>query len=370
MIKPIRFCFLLIFIFGVFAQTSWSGDKIEVSREFNLFTSKNLEGYLKPFFTSVEESINSNIFSSAYYKDTWSIGLDVSVSGMFIPNSHTTFDAQRPEDFGNTTIVRTAERRDGQILPDYVENNIQPTIYGGRSTAIYAARQYPVPPGSSNGSDTMNRTVGYVDGNDISFMSGLPTIQLALGLPSRTQVRLRFLTLNVAGEQLMYWGVTASQRIDQFFRMFMPKDRMALAVHAGYSSATRDAGLDFNSLVLGAHISKAWGFGLTLYGGFQYEGMSGKFEAVRDKSESNEYVDSPYQEIRNMEDLSVDISSFNSFRLLGGLSYKIGIVELHADAAWAAQPILTAGLSFTFAEWGESEDEELERQLKLEQDRR
>ncbi len=336
-----------------------AGDKIEFSNEFNMFTSKNLEGYLKPLFTSIEEGINSNLFSTAYYKDAWSIGLDISVSGMFIPNSQTTYNAERPEEFGNTGIVRTAEWRDGEILTDYTGGNIQPTIYGGHSTSIYAARQnawYP---------DSVNKTIGSVEGNDISFMSGLPTVQLTVGLPSRTEVRLRYLSLNVSGSPLTYWGVAAAQRIDQFFNLFDTEQNLAVAVNVAYSQITRDAGLDINTFAVGAFCSKWWDNGLTLYAGLQYENMGGKFEAVRDKSSKDELNDSPYKEIREMQDLSIDISSFTNFRLTGGISYKIGFLELHADAAWASQPILTAGLRFIFAEWGNSVDIERENRNKI-----
>ncbi len=336
----------------------YAGDKIEFSNEFNLFTSKNLEGYIKPFFTSIEESINSNLFSTAYYKDYWSVGLDISVSGMFIPNSQMFFNAERPEEFGNSKIVRTAERRGGNTLIDYIKNNEQPTIYGGRSTAIYAARQNPWFP------DSTNKTIGYVEGNDISFMSGLPTMQLTVGLPSRTQIRFKFLSIGVSGEPLVYWGISASQRLDQFFQTFLPEERMAYAVHIAYAHASRDEGINFSSFAIGGHFSKTWDFGLTFYTGLQFETLSGKLEAVRDKSNADDYTNSPYKEIRNLEDLNVDISSFNKFRLLGGISYKIGSIELHADAAWASQPILTAGISFSFAKWGNSKDLEKERQMK------
>ncbi len=356
----IRFLFLILLLISTLGMTVHAGDKIEVSKEFNLFTSKNLEGYMKPFFTSIEESINANLFSNVYLKDCWSVGLDISVSGMFIPNSQMTFDAERPEDFGNTGIVRTAERREGQTLKDYTDDNIQPTIYGGHSTAIFAARQNPWYP------DSMNKTVGYVEGNDISFMAGLPALQLTVGLPSRTEVRVRFLMLNVSGEPLTYWGVSLAQQIDQFFGLFDPEKQMALSVYGAYAKATRDASIDMGTYSLGAAFSKTMDFGLTFYAGLQYENMTGTFEATRDKEDAEEYNDSPYEEIRNLEDINVDITSFNKFRGLLGIAYQIGMLELHADAAWASQPILTAGITFTFGEWGASKDLERERKKKEE----
>lgn len=356
-----QFLFLILCLFLSFSvSTLKAGEKIEIGKEFNLFTEKNLEGFLKPFFTSLEESINSNIFSTARYKDCWTVGLDFSVSGMFIPNSHTVFDAERPGAFGNTNIVRTGEIRDGEVLTNYIDDNIQPTIYGGSSTALFAARQnawYP---------DSTNKTVGYVEGNNISFMSGLPAIQLTVNIPSRTQVRFRFLTLNVAGESMVYWGVFAAQKVDEFFNLFKPNDLMGLAVHLGYTNASRNPGISLNTFAIGTHFSKSWDYGLTVYAGAQYETISGKFEAVRDKSNPSNYVDNPYEEIRNLNDISINISSFNKFKLLGGVAYRFGFAELHLDAGIASQPIVSAGIHFLFGEWGESQDLELERQIKRE----
>ncbi len=354
----LRYLLMLCLMSSAITPTVFAGDKIEVGKEFNLFTSKNLEGYMKPFFTSIEESINSNIFSNVYLKDCWSIGLDISVSGMFIPDAQMTFDAERPEYFGNTAMVRTAERRQGETLTDYTSDNIQPTIYGGHSTAIFAAPQNHWQP------DSLNKTIGFVEGNDITFMAGLPAIQLLIGLPSRTEVRARFLMFNVSGSPLMYWGISVAQQIDQFFGLFKPEQQMALAVYGAYAKATRDAGIDMGTYSFGAAFSKTMDFGLTFYTGLQYENMSGTFEATRDKEDAADYADSPYEEIRNLEDIYVDISSFNKLRITLGASYQIGLLELHADAAWASQPILTAGLTFTFGEWGKSKDLEREKKEK------
>ncbi len=345
-----------LWIFFQFSVSSQAEDKITLSREFNLFTSKNLEGYLKPLFTSIGESINSNVFTTGNYKDDWSIGIDISVSGMFIPNGQTTYDAERPDAFGDTTIVKTAELRNGKIYRNVVGNNSQPTIFGGQSNGIYAAPQnhrYP---------DTSYKSVAYVEGNDISFMSGIPTIQFIFGFPTRTQIRFRIIAVPMGDNSVTYWGLTASQNVDRFFNLFKPEEKMGLSAHFAYSAINGGPSISLSTWNFGVHFSKSWNNSLSLYAGFQFEGLKGKFEAVRDTMNMDNYVDNPFKEIRDGAPLTVNLASFTAFRILGGVSYKIGPMEIHGDAAWASQPILTFGITFTFGHFGRSKDDEWDEQ--------
>lgn len=356
MIKFQRLYFSLLLVFVVTVGSAIAVP-IEISKEFNLFTSNNLKGYTKPFFTSLQEGINSNIFTTATYRDNWSFGLDISVSGMFIPNSQTTYEADRPDMYGNTSVVKTAEIRDNQIINNMTKSNLQPTVYGGASTAIFAAPQNHKLP------DSMYKSVAYVEGNEINFMSGLPTIQLNIGLPTRTEFRFRFLVLPVQNEALVYWGLMAKQNIDKLFDLFDQEDRMGLAVHLGLSKMSRD-GIDLTALVFGAHFSKAWDNGIAVYTGLQFENMTGKFESVRKNFDPKNVGDSPYLEVRQGKALAFDIDTYTAFKLLGGISYKTGAVELHGDIGWASQPILTAGICFNFAEFGEGKDKKYDDQLE------
>lgn len=337
--------------------SSKAEDKIELSREFNLFTSKNLEGYLKPLFTSIGESINSNVFTTGNYKDDWSIGIDISINGMFIPNGQTTYDAERPDAFGvNTQIVKTAELRNGKLYSDVIGNNSQPTIYGGQSKAIFAAPQNHRLPDSSY------KSVAYVEGNDISFMSGIPTIQFIFGFPTRTQIRFRILAIPTGDFSVTYWGLTVSQNIDRFFNLFKPEEKMGLSAHFAYSAINGGPSISLSTWNYGIHFSKSWNNSLALYAGLQFEGLNGKFEAVRDTANISNYVDNPYEEIRSGKPLSVNMESFTSFRVLGGVSYKMGAIEFHGDAAWASQPIMTFGITFTFGHFGRSKDDEWDKE--------
>lgn len=348
-----------------------AGEPLEISRDFTLFTSKNLQGYLKPLFTSIEESFNTHMYTTAHYKDHWSIGIGlVGVSGMFIPGSHKTYDAELPGAYGNRDIVWTASINGSDTLKDFRSPYEQPTIYGGASHAVFAApqshtgEQFIDPVTGKPLPDTTFKSVAFVEGNNISFMSGVPTVlQLMGGFPTRTQVRIRFWGVPVQDEFTYYLGFMVNQQVDHFFQLFGEDSTLALAVNLGYHTLSRDAGLSMNSFSAGIHFSKEWDNGFTGYVGAMFETMSGEFEAVRENYNPNDVVNSPYPEVRRGDPVKFDIESFNSFRIGGGFAYRTGILELFADAAWAAQPILSFGINLWIAEWGEKERE----QEKIEQ---
>ncbi len=327
--------------------------EISIDREFSLFTSKNMEGYLKPLFTTLSESMNSNLFTTALYDTTWTIALDVSVMGMLIPDAQKSYIAERPDKFGDTNVCRTSEIRNGELLRDYLGPNKQPTIYGGASTAIFSQ------PVNMWAPDSFYKSVAYVEGNNISFMTGVPNLQLIFGFPTGTQFRTKFFFAPVQDETLIYYSLMLNQRLDHFFEVFDPQDKMAFAVNLAYHKLFRDSGIDINSWSAGVHFSKEWLEGLSTYLGFQYEDMNGKFKAIKDTSGASEgIVDSPYEEVRNNEPLEFNIGTFSNYRLLAGVSYKYGVVELHADAAWLTQPAFNIGITFWLGEFGKASKEE------------
>jgi hypothetical protein len=343
--------FLLVMIIIYPYISLYSANDLTINREFSVFTSKNLEGYLKPLFTTVSESLNSNLFTTALYDTTWTIGLDISVMGMLIPNSQKTFTAIRPDKFGDTNVCRTAEIRNGELLRDYLGANIQPTIYGGASTAIFSQ------PVNMWAPDSFYKSVAYVEGNNISFMMGIPNLQLIFGFPTGTQLRTKFFFAPIQNETLLYYSIILNQRFDQFFNIFDPKYKMGLAFNFSFHRLFRDRGIDIRSWACGVHFSKEWFEGLSTYFALQYEDMTGKFIAIKDTTGAyNSIVDSPYEEVRKNDPLEFDIGTFSNFRVLAGASFKYSIFELHADAAWLSQPAFNIGITFWFAEIGKATD--------------
>ncbi len=338
-----------------------------ISKEFTLMTSDNLEGYLKPLFTTVEESVNSNLYTTALHSDSdWTIGINFAVQAFAIPDDQLTYDAVLPADFQDTTLSENVElrsERERRNLPNTVS---QPTIYGGISTPAFSA---PQP------SDDFNyaRTVTFMEGNNISGMPGIPVVQLALGIPTGTQLRFRFVGASFDVEDvnrsLSYYSLGLDQRFDHFFDLFKENDTTAstigLALNANYAAMELTGMYEFTTFAVGLHGSKTWAFQdgaetmdreddgirseLTVFAGVQVEGMDGDFVAIReiDSQNSDDIVNSPYEEIRKGEPINIAIESHNSFRLTGGAAYRFGVLELHASGFLASQ----AGVSFGLGLW-------------------
>lgn len=317
-----------------------NAEEFKISKDFNVFTSKNAQGYLKPLFTTIGESFNTGLYTGANYKNGWSISLDLGIMGMIIPKSQKTYQAELPEDFGNTNITETSEMLGGKLYQNRSGNVEQPTLYGGISNPVFSAPQNLDP------NDTM-RTIAFMEGNNINLMSGIPILYLSVGIPTRTQFKTRFFTGKVGDENLLYYSVAVNQNIDKLFNLFGEDDSKSLALNFAIHKVDY-SNLTMNSWSIGSHISNKFDFGLTLYGGIQYEDFTGHFKAEREKGSNDEDPKSAYQEIREEQPIEFDIETFTNFRALIGASYRIGIFEFHGDIAYASQPVLKAGVSLWF----------------------
>jgi hypothetical protein len=342
-----------------------AGEDIIVPKSFTQFTSKNLEGFLKPAFTTLEQSLNSSFFTFANFEEHWSFAIDISAMGMFIPDAQKAYDAELPQYYDQYDYIKTSENQNGALKTNFGLRTSQPSIYGGTSTPVFAAPRshysshlYTMPNGETISlADTlMFKTISFVEGNQISFMSGLPAIQLIFGMPTYSEVRFRCFFLPVQGETLSYLGIIASQRIDNWFDWFKNDPLTGLAVNFSYHNISRTKSININSWSAGAHFSKGWESGLTAFCGFQYEDMRGSLTLTRTAIMPGEQIDNPYPEIRFNEPLNINIGTFTNYRLLGGLSYRYSFLEIHADAAIASQPILTAGVTFWIAQFGKEKN--------------
>ncbi|MBK9247683.1 MAG: hypothetical protein IPM69_06105 [Ignavibacteria bacterium] len=342
--------FLIGILLSLGSYMMKADENLEITKEFNLITSANAAGYFKPFFTSIGESFNSNTYTVARFVKNWQIGLDISVCGMFIPESQLTFDAALPEQYGTTGITQTSELRGATETRNRSGMVVQPTIYGGISTPTFSAAQRSRGPLEGAKDLKQPGSVTYLEGNNISFMSGLPSIQLSVGFPSQTRLRLRFLPIPISGNSATYFGMMVSQQFNQWVGLFANDSLAGIALNVGYHSLSRTKGISISSFAVGLHASKTWYSGLSVYGGIQYEGMSGSLNFVReqDNSTTGTINDSPFDEIRLQKDLNVNVESFTSIRIGTGVSFKVGAIELHADTAYASQPVLSAGITFWF----------------------
>jgi len=330
---------LLIITILTFTQNIVFSKDLEISREFTLFTSQQAQGYFKPLFTSLGQSINSNLFSNADIQPRWSISFEISALGMFVPNSQKNYNAILPDLFGQNQYVRTAQKIDGTLYQEVSGRISQPTIYGGRSHPVFAAPQNHFPP------DSFYKSVAFVEGNNIIFMSGLPVMQFIVGLPTYSKLRLRFLTVPIQNSSLNYYTISLNQNIDKLFDLFSDTT-ISLAANVAYHSISRNPGLDISSFAFGTNFTKRFNSNFAATIAMQYEDFNGKIKAIRKIADNNDVVNNPYREIRDAMPFEIPIESFTKFRIGGGLTYRIGFLELITSAYYASQPIIAAGLTF------------------------
>ena len=284
--------FFSLFVLILAISGTKASDSLTMTKEFNLITSKNATGYFKPLFTTIGESFNSNSFTVAKFSRQWRIGLDISVCGMIIPSSQLTFDAELPGEYGDTLITKTSELRGNTESSNSKGLVTQPTIYGGISTPTFSAPQTTQVP---NNPPKQPNTVTYLEGNDISFMSGLPCIQITAAFPTRTQLRLRFLPLPIQDKSAIYFGAMVSQQFNHLIGLFADDSLIGVALNVGFHTISRTQGISATSLAVGVHGSKTWNSGLSVYGGLQYENLSGTmtFSRDRDCAERSRAADPP-----------------------------------------------------------------------------
>lgn len=337
-----------LIVFFIFIQLDlFAANELEIGREFGLFTSKNLSGYLKPFLTTFNQSLNSNLYTVANYNNGWSFGIDISASEMFIPESQKNFEAELPKAFGNTDIVLTAQRKNNEIILNTKGTVTEPTIYGGISSPVFASPQNSYLP------DSLNKTVAFAEGNNIDFISGLPAIQLFVGLPTRTQLRFRFLSFPLLNVPTTYFAIGLTQNISRTFGIFDYNSPYSLGANLMYHKISRNPSIDISSYALGLVFSGNSDFGLGFYSGVQYEGITGNITAVRKNTGTDEFVNNPYDEVRKGDPLIITMDTYTNLKLLLGFSYRIGIVEVHLDGALASQPTIAGGVSLWLFDSGE-----------------
>jgi hypothetical protein len=312
-------------------------DEKAIPAEFSILDSKNAPLFFKPMITTVHESFNSNLFSTANYANEWTFAIDLSVTGVLIPESQKTYQAILPDGYGNNPTRFQTITGNGERNPSTVT---QPTIYGGSATPVFVI-----------GQGEQGYPLSFPEGKNAGAMVGLPVFQFALGIPSRTQIRFIGAPISTSDFSLTYLRVGVNQRVDHFFDLFEDDPTVALAVHGAVNLVDFNYGdsimANMTSMVFGVHGSKTFLENYTVYGGLQWEGLSGSFHGARTKPQGT--IKSPYEEIVQNKHMKFDLASDNSFRILVGAAARFGFFEIHADAGYAAQPVFNAGFTFHLA---------------------
>jgi len=340
-VRLLRKTFLTFFL--VLCSIALYSKDLVISRNFVLFTSKNLEGYLTPFFTTLSQSLNNALYGTSNLDGKFRVALNIALSSMLIPDDQKWFDAEVPVGFYDSSVSLTAQYRDGSIVNSVVTPNKQPTIYGGSSTPIFAAPQNHFAP------DSFNKTIAYPEGLHLDVMVGLPIIQLLLETPFDNEVRFRFFTFPVQGESFVYIGFALNQRMDEYFNLFGFDKRKNLNVHLSYQTMYRGSSFSFTTYSLGVNAVNEFSNKILGYVGIQYENAFGKFRALKDTVGMNEdIVNSPFLELRQAKPIEIALKSFTKFQVRGGFTYTFSFGFLNFDVSFASQPMLSLGLGIFF----------------------
>lgn len=362
---------LLLFLVCCYATSAVYAQKLELGGTVSLLTKENFEAYSKPLFTSMGQSFNSNLWTTAVHEDRFKIGLDFSFMAMLIPESQKNYTAALPSHFSNPQIARTAYNKNGveTVQPSTVE---QPTFYGSTPTTVYSIPQ------DQNGNYTYQSIGGnaeFPSGNGLNAVLGIPAVQIMMDLPSRTHVRLRVVPVpSIDDDMNVFYGmISVGHQFNQYIDP-LKDSTLGISLNAAYSLFSITNVIDANALAIGINASKKLNEYFTVFGGIQYEDFSGTFTYVRKDVTPNEASsNTPYDEVRenlytnngflninpnngtymvnnkdNRKPVVADISTFSNVRIVAGGEVHLKALQLHAQVAYLSQFMFSGGFSVWF----------------------
>ncbi|MGC8957004.1 MAG: DUF6588 family protein [Candidatus Kapaibacteriota bacterium] len=331
----------IVVLFLCFCTKELNAKDIVISRNFVLFTSRNLEGYLKPLFTTLEQSLNNSLFGTSNLNGKFKVSLNFAFSSMLIPDEHKWFDAEVPDGFYDTTVTLTSQIRDGKIIPKIVKPNKQPTIFGGSSVPIFAAPQNHIYP------DSMYKTIAYPEGLHLDLMLGLPVVQIIVESPLKNEIRFRFLSFPIQSESFVYFSLGLNQRIDHFFNFFGFARDKNISFHIIFHRMYRGTSFNLTSYAVGLNASNQFNNNMIGYIGIQYENLTGTFKAIKDTSGlNNDIINSPFIELREAKPVEILFSTFTKWQIKSGLTYQFHFGFINLELGFASQPMISCGLGF------------------------
>ncbi|MBI1805541.1 MAG: hypothetical protein HYR76_00655 [Ignavibacteria bacterium] len=263
-------------------------------------SSDNARGYLQPFVNAVGANLNSGLYHSAQIGDVGlALRFDIIGMGTLIGDAEKTYNAIAPQPFDQTP-VQTA------------------TVYGGIGTTVHG----PVP------------------GIDYHFQNGevktsivlLAVPQLTIGNVFGTQAIVRYIPIPQIGDfpKVNLFGIGAHHNVSRY----LPASPVDLAVGLFYQKINIGDTFDAKTVNFGAEVSKSFSVA-TLYGGMQYESATMNVT----------YVYTGPGSTPNTK-FSFDMDSENKFRMTGGLSLNLVILNLSADINVGKVTVISGALGF------------------------
>lgn len=265
-------------------------------------SEKNVEGYLKPFVTSLGVGLNSGMYHSAIVPDEFSYGFTLNGMLVLVPEDQKTFKPYAPEGYSSESTA---------------------TVYGGDPGYIYGDQGY------------------------ISYPGGFNVDRLALGFPQLmlgwkgTELSAKFIPVLEVGEskeEFYFYTFALKHEITRYFSD-VPFNG---AIQLGLGKIKFSDQLEFNNLAVNLIASKNFGR-TSLYGGLSYQTteVDAKYSIVGDPENAD-------PDLRLPKEVSLTIDGDNGFGITAGAAFRIGFFVLNADYTYNSQSVITTGMSFEF----------------------
>jgi hypothetical protein len=313
--------------------------------------TKYLQAYMAPYANAFGAGLNGGWYNTAKPHKLLGFDLTMNVSAGAVPTSAQSFDL--------TKI--------------------------GLSSAITATGTAPTVAGSKTAGPNISYKAGSVELANFKAPAGtgfryvpVPTLQVGLGLPLGTEVKVRYIpNVNIGKNgNISLWGVGLMHNLTQY----LPGDKLLpfdVSVFGGYTKLNTNAHLsiqppdysnytspyssasfnnqNMNIVVSALNVSAIASLNLpviTFYGGLGYSKtktelkLSGNFPTPEPNGTAPIYKNSGV--VAGTAFPAINIEDFSGVRANIGLRIKLAIITIHADYTRAQYNVFSTGLGFSF----------------------
>jgi hypothetical protein len=296
-----------------------------------------VKGYVTPALNTIGFGLNQGWYNTAKAHKLIGFDLTITVSGISIPTSDLTYRVE------NSQLSNLA------VTPYPATTGIDaPTIFGSETAPVYQPLVNKTPSGS-----TINGAPGLdLKKSGFGFIP-IPMVQLGIGLPKGTDLKLRFFPSTKLGSggssgSVSMFGIGVMHDIKQYIPGIkkLPFD---LSAFVGYTTLKFDVGLDSSkpdqkanfttsATTVQGLISKKFSV-ITFYGGLGYNFVSS------DLNVKGTYTLDSTLGTTIKDPISISDSQSGP-RISAGLRLKLAIFTFHGDYTLQKYNSFTVGFGF------------------------
>lgn len=299
--------------------------------------------YISPFMKSTSLGLNQGWYNTAKAHKVVGFDLTTTVSFMRIPESDTWFN------------VAGLGLEHYSLSPDSPGAPNAPTIFGPDQTPTF---EYTENLGNGDFTTSFEGPPGLALEEELGAnVMPVPMVQLGIGLPKGTDIKLRFVpTLDVGSDgEFKLWGVGVMHDVKQYipgikllpfdlsgFFGYTKMDLVYLFDNDDVEGENQRGEFSMSATTIQALISRKFSV-LTLYGGLGYNvaksnlAMKGTYKINRESDPEDLFLEDPL-------DLSFSASGP---RVTAGFRLKLAVFTLHADYTLQKYSSLTAGVGIS-----------------------